>query len=710
MAAAPTDTHAILDALFAHAPLGLAFWDTSARYGRINAALAEINGIAPADHIGRTPSELLGDVGRDAEAVIMRVVATGKPVIGMEFEGQTPAAPGTLRHWAASFYPVIGDDGALLGVGAAVSEVTGEREARRAQQTASALLDAVFGAAPVGIALYDLDLRLRRVNPALAAINGLPAEDHLGHTPAELFGELGERLMELLREVLASGEPLVREVSGELRGRPHHREGTIFPVYGPQGDVTALAGVIRDVTAHHEAEAERSRLLKQALTARAQAEAAQVRAEAARTEAEGARRRTEFLARAGERLAVVTRDYESTLQEVANVAVPTVADWCVFTLVGPRGSLRNVAVATADERDRELVERFGDRYPPRPDAEAGAGRVVRTGEKEVVNDIPPELLETIAVDDEHLALLRGLGLRSGMTVPLRAGDRTIGTLSLIFGRSGRSFSDDDVALAESLAGRAALAVENARLYAERSHIAQTLQRSLLPPALPDIEGLELAARYRAAGEQNEVGGDFYDAFRARDGGWTLLIGDVSGKGPEAAALTSMTRHTLRAASLRDMDPLENLELLNEALWSQPDADGRFCTVLYARLCASAEDAGATVTLATGGHLPPIMLRAGGRVERVQLRGSLVGGLRTPEFGERDVQLHPGDLLLLFTDGVTEIRGADPDLGERALEEVLAGMRGATAEEVVAAVEQRAVELQAGEPRDDIALLAVKARP
>ena len=709
MAATPTDAYAILDALFANAPLGLAFWDTELRYRKVNAALAEINGIAPDDHLGHRPVDLLGDLGREVEPVLRQVLETSKPVVELAFEGETPAAPGEVRHWAASFYPVPDDGGGHLGVGAVVVEVTSEREARRAQQVASALLDAVFGAAPVGIALWDLDLRLRRVNPALAEMNGLAAEEHLGHTPAELFGEIGERTMDLLREVVDSGEPVVREISGELGGQTTHREGTVFPVYGPHGEITAVAGVVRDVTAYHEAEAERGRLLKQALTARAQAEAAQVRAEAARAEAEAARRRTDFLARAGERLAVVTRDFESTLQEVANVAVPTVADWCTFTLVEARGALRTVAVATAEPADAELVRQYGERYPPRADAPAGAGNVVRTGIREVVNDVAPALLEGLAQDDEHLRLLKGLGLRSGMTVPLKAGDRIIGALSLIYSRSGRTFSEDDVALAESLASRAALAVENARLYSERSHIAQTLQRSLLPPALPEIEGLELAARYRAAGEQNQVGGDFYDAFRSADGVWTLLIGDVSGKGPEAAALTSMTRHTLRAASLRDIDARENLELLNEALFSQPDADGRFCTVLYARVCPRS-DGGAGVTLATGGHLPPILLRAGGRVERVQLRGSIVGGLKTPEFGERAITLEPGDLLLLFTDGVTEIRGPDPDLGERALEEVLAAHRGADAETIVAAVQQRAVDLQAGEPRDDIALLAVKARP
>jgi PAS domain S-box-containing protein len=320
MATTPTDAYAILDALFANAPVGFAFWDRELRYRRVNAALAAINGIAPADHIGRTPAELLGPVGEKVELVMRRVLETGKPVIELAIEGETPAASGEIRHWSASFYPVTGEHRELLGVAVVVVEVTTEREARRDQQVASALLDAVFGAAPVGIVLFDTDLRMRRVNPALADMHDLPAEDHLGHTPDELFGELGHALTELLMEVRESGRPVVREIAGHDGERSEYREGTVFPVYGPHGEVNTLAAVIRDVTAHHEAEAERGRLLKEALTARAQAEAAQVRSESAAEEAEAARRRTEFLARAGERLAVVTRDFEATLQEVADVA------------------------------------------------------------------------------------------------------------------------------------------------------------------------------------------------------------------------------------------------------------------------------------------------------------------------------------------------------------------------------------------------------
>jgi serine phosphatase RsbU (regulator of sigma subunit) len=388
------------------------------------------------------------------------------------------------------------------------------------------------------------------------------------------------------------------------------------------------------------------------------------------------------------------------------------ADVCTFTLLGPRGVPRTVAVAAATPEQDALAAQLAGQFVPRLDAPEGTGAVLGSGEPQLLRDITDATLVAVTDDAESLRLLRALRLESALVVPLKVRGRTIGALALISAGSGRQFDDDDVQLARSLAVRAALAVENARLYTERSHIAQTLQRSLLPPALPEVPGLELAARYRAAGDQNEVGGDFYDAFRAADdGAWTVLIGDVSGKGAEAAALTSLTRHTLRAASLRTGDPIESLELLNEALWAQADPAGRFCTVLYAQVKPDAR--GAEVTLATGGHLPPVILRAGGRVERVQVRGALVGGLREPRFGERRIRLDHDDLLLLFTDGVVELRLRGPDgvdVGDRALEEVLAAHRGASAEEIVAAVEHRAVELQGGEPRDDIALLALRPRP
>jgi serine phosphatase RsbU (regulator of sigma subunit) len=401
-------------------------------------------------------------------------------------------------------------------------------------------------------------------------------------------------------------------------------------------------------------------------------------------------------------------DYETTLRAVVREAVPAIADWSAITMVEPGGRLSTLAVAHAVPSLEALAWEFSERYPARAGDEVGVPRVLRTGRTELIAEITPDVLASIAHDDEHLRLLTTLGLHSSLVVPLRTPERLLGAFTLIAAESGRRFDDADVALAEALASRAALAVENARLYTERSHIAHTLQRSLLPERLPDIPGMDIAAHYRAAGDQNEVGGDFYDVFPSRDGAWTALIGDVSGKGPEAAAITSLSRHTLRAAALRDGTPVENLSLLNDALLNQADSGLRFCTVLYARLCPG--DNEALLTLSNGGHLPALLVRAGGAVEEIAIPGTLVGALREPRFEEREVRLGPGELLLLYTDGVVELRGADAAAGDRLLREVLAAHAGEPAATVVEAVARMAVERQAGEPRDDIAILALRAAP
>jgi PAS domain S-box-containing protein len=554
----------------------------------------------------------------------------------------------------------------------------------------SALLEAVFDTAPVGIAFWDLELRYLRVNEALAQINGVTVAGHLGRRPSEFLGEHGVAIEGLLREVLGGGGPKVdRQLTAVLPdGRSQVRAKTLFAVRDDAGAIVGLAGVVRDVTAEVASEAELERLLDEAVAAR---------------------KRTELLARAGERLTVLTRDYERMLQEVAWIAVPEIADFCIFSLLDRRGRAQVIATAASDpERDRMAI-RLAERFVPDLSAPTGTGAALRTGEPQLIREITDAHIVAASDDPEVHDLLRAMQLRSAIVVPMRNRGRVIGSLSLVSAESGRVYDDEDLRLARSLAVRAALAVENARLYTERSHIAQTLQRSLLPAALPDVPGLELAARYRAAGEANEVGGDFYDAFRgADDGTWHVIIGDVSGKGAEAAALTSLTRHTLRAAALQPVDPVEQLALLNAALIAHADPGGRYCTVLATQVRPDAR--GAEVRMATGGHLPPVVLRADGTIERVALRGALVGGLQSPTFGETRVHLAHDDLLLLFTDGVVELRRRDDhgvEIGDRELERKLRELHGASTEQVVAGVEQHAADLQDGDPRDDIAVVAIR---
>jgi serine phosphatase RsbU (regulator of sigma subunit) len=331
--------------------------------------------------------------------------------------------------------------------------------------------------------------------------------------------------------------------------------------------------------------------------------------------------------------------------------------------------------------------------------------VIRSGVAQVVREVTEEMLAASIRDPEQLALIRALELRSVIVAPLVAHARTLGTLTLATAETERLFGDADVQLASELGRRAGVAIDNARLYTERSQIAHTLQAKLLPDRLPDIPGARLAARYRAAGELNEVGGDFYDVFARGGGEWALVVGDVSGKGAGGAAVTALARYTLRAVCPEDGPPSQALQRLNEATLSS--APSEFITVALAYVRALA-GGGLGVRVALAGHPPPVLRRADGTMERVGELGTLLGAFADPALPDGEVSLAPGDLMLLFTDGVTEAGPPGGRLGEDGLVALLAREGTADPEELVATVERAAVDAQPGEPRDDIALVAIMA--
>ncbi len=299
--------------------------------------------------------------------------------------------------------------------------------------------------------------------------------------------------------------------------------------------------------------------------------------------------------------------------------------------------------------------------------------------------------EVVALDDDRLA-----------TAMIARDGSELGRID-VSGKLEGEFTASDELLLEDLARIASLAMENARLDERERHIARTLQDSLLPRSLPVIAGLECEARYLAGGEGTVVGGDLYDLFPVEDE-WALVVGDVCGKGAEAAALTAMVRYTLRAESLHHHSPGDVLRLLNSAILRQLD-DGRFCTVLHGRMRVG--DEGATITLASAGHPPPILVRAGGGVETAACGGPLLGII--PEVSHPDVvvELGAGDALVAFTDGVTEGRGAGGMFGDERLGEVLADAAGADARGLADRVVEAVLEFQGGGIQDDLAVLVVR---
>jgi serine phosphatase RsbU (regulator of sigma subunit) len=274
---------------------------------------------------------------------------------------------------------------------------------------------------------------------------------------------------------------------------------------------------------------------------------------------------------------------------------------------------------------------------------------------------------------------------------------------------GRAFGPHDERVLATLADHLAVALARVRLADEQARVAQALQETLLPPLLPRLPGAEVAARYRPTGAGNVVGGDFYDLFECGDRAWALLIGDVSGVGPEAAALTGIARYTARAVAGDSVAPSSVLDAINRALANQRTED-RFCTAVHATLRPG--EGCIDVTLACGGHPPPLVLRDDGRVERLDRSpGVLLGPFAGAWFEDEEVRLAPGDALVLYTDGVTEARAPDRTLfGTTRLERVLAACAGRTADGIARRVELAADDFSAGAAADDMAVVVVRAMP
>jgi serine phosphatase RsbU (regulator of sigma subunit)/anti-sigma regulatory factor (Ser/Thr protein kinase) len=416
-----------------------------------------------------------------------------------------------------------------------------------------------------------------------------------------------------------------------------------------------------------------------------------------------AARRSQFMAEASA-LLDASMDYEEVLSNIARLAVPGFADWCTVSLLDEEGRLQQVAVAHADQEKTRWALALGERYPPVVDAEIGVGKVIATGLPEVNNDVTDELLAAVAIDEDHLRILRELGLRGGVTAPLVARGRILGALSFVSAESGRRYDDADVQLLVELGSRAGVAIENARLYTERSRIAHTLQARLLPSRLVGPPGVRLSARYRAAGEFNEVGGDFYDAFRRAPDEWAVVIGDVSGKGPEAAAVTALARYTIRSAALNDWAPAQVLRRLNDTLLHEIET--QFITVALAYL--SHEKQSTKLRLVLGGHPQPFVVRRDGTVEQIGVPGTLLGVKSDVRLHEAQAVLEPGDALVLYTDGIIEAGPRGAPLGEDGLARALAGLGGQDSEKIVSAVDAAALGAGPMRARDDVAILAIQA--
>jgi PAS domain S-box-containing protein len=798
-----SEASALFDVVGEGAPVGLAFLDTELRYVRINAALSEINGRPAEEHIGRRIDEVLPELADVLVPIYRQVLETGEPILERELTSELPGG-GHVRHVLASWFPVR-VEGEIAGVGAVVIDITGRKDAELR-------LEGVLRQLPVGVVIADADGHVVLTNQRLREMGMDPAPSGTPLEEAEFVawradGRPYTREQWPLSRSLSRGEVVRGEEMEYARADGTRRviEASSAPIRDSGGTIVAAVVVVQDVTER--------RLASQ---------------------------RQDLLVRAGEVLDSAL-GVDERLDRFARLLVPELADYVKIELLEGKSGRRPVAIAHQDPEREALMRAWRARGTLAESERVGMGTTMTTGEAKITPEIAQEAVVRSAREttgEEGAELMREIGPRSQIVVPLRARGRVLGALSLTMAESGRRYDEDDLDLVRDLGLRAGLAVDNARLYEEAQasaaaeqrraaqldalaaaslaihrtrrverrlqmiadrareligtdyavatmqpgrademsavsqeaesgpreaveggrlsaplvardgvdlgfievagkrdgeftgsdelaledlariaslaienarleererHIARTLQDSLLPRTLPEIPGMQAEARYLAGGEGTVVGGDLYDLFAVEDE-WALVVGDVCGKGAEAAALTSMVRYTLRAESLHHASPCEVLGLLNDAILRQLD-DGRFCTALHGRVTVA--PGSARLALASAGHPQPLVLRADGSVETVPCSGPLLGIVPAVVHPDVIVRLGPGDALVCFTDGVTEGRGPKGMYGDERLADLLAGAVGEDAAGIADRIVEDVLEFQGGRTQDDLALLVLR---
>jgi serine phosphatase RsbU (regulator of sigma subunit)/PAS domain-containing protein len=551
------------------------------------------------------------------------------------------------------------------------------------------LLHAVFQQAPVPLFLLEQDGTIRRANNQAAALLGSPSGYATGK-PLTAFVDLPFRaaVQTLLAAVARTGTPrtvgcriltsdgpvdvTLTAAAADLPGDPPVRIVTATRG-GPSG---AVAQEREDRPAKRPAAKAKGDSAVAAMTRRLDAVTAVTRM----------------------LLDNSTFSEAVTLQRCARLLAGEIADWVIIDMDRGGRLLRQFAAGPRGGQADQLarVARGAD-----PDQESLPALVHSTG-KSVL----------LAHSDDTAALGRGpdgtplgmlLGATSLICVPISDGTTGYGTLTLTRLADKGPFGVADLGLAEELGGHLAIAIRVDRVFRQRSQVAEALQASLLPARLPAVPGLEFAAAYIGATLFQEISGDFYDVFKAGDG-WGIAVGDVCGKGQDAAAMTGAARHAIRALAHVHDTPAAVLAAANEVLVAE-DYDDRFVTASLAFLRQRGRRV--QVQLGSCGHVGPAVVRADGRVEILEGEGLPLGLFENIQPGQLELELRTGDVLFFYTDGVTEARSADLSFFEDRLADALAAVAGRSASEIVRAVQELVTSFSAGELKDDVTILAVR---
>nr|WP_157597520.1 SpoIIE family protein phosphatase [Streptacidiphilus rugosus] len=677
-AAGPIPPGALLDLLHVAAVVldsngRIVFWSPQAE---------EVFGYAAGEALGRSAVRLLVD-DEDLElimALFAEVMATGS-----SWAGAFPVRhkDGSRRLVEFRNMRLTNDHGEMFALGIAVDHTTLQRV-----ETDLALSQRLIAQAPIGLALLDTELRYVMVNPALERINGLSAAEHLGRRPRDILPRLDSATIESgLRHVLLTGAPMLDQyIVGRTRAdldHDHAWSASYYRLEGPDGRVIGVANSVIDVSERHQAG----------------------------IEADRARRRLALIAKASTRVGT-TLEVQQTAQELADAAVPDLADLAAVDVLDALLEFR--PARRADEDGPELFRALAvaSAYPT--DAASAADmvgeaavysadrlitRCVRTGRPVLVTRIGPEDMRRIARDSEAAATLRSAGAHSYLAVPLIARNEVLGAFDMLRARNPSPFDADDVLLAGELAARAAVAIDNARWHQSVRNVAETLQRSLLPGAPPRLPGLEVAAHYQPAQAAHEVGGDWYDIIPLPGDRTALVVGDVMGNGIDAAATMGRLRTATCAFADLDLDPHEVLTHLDKITGG---LERYIATCQYAVYDPHRHQC----RIANAGHLPPALAPAKGSPELLTLPTGAPLGVGGVPFETTTFDLHPGDRLVLYTDGLVETRHDPIDARLDALLRALDHPWRPLAESCLSLVDA----LRHPDDHDDVALLIAQAQP
>ncbi|MGW6417354.1 SpoIIE family protein phosphatase [Streptomyces sp. NPDC055055] len=642
---------------------------------------------AAQDLLGYTPPEVLGlhiaellhpGADRGLGRSLWEGAATGRGVMGTVTAWHKEGRPLDLEIWASPV-PARHHGGTTVLVFAA------EAQAARRIRGSSAVWDGLFSRSPVGIGILDTQLRFLRVNPALEAMNGLVQAAHIGRRLVDLLPDVNAADMEAaMRRVLETGKPVLdSRRTGRTPADPDHDHvwsGSYVRLEDADGRTIGLAATLIDITAEQQAQ----------------------------LAADAGRRHLALVNEATLKIGT-SLDLERTAQELADVAVPELADAVTVDvletlaadgeagagLVGgatlrrlAKAPLTGSAVTTAlAPLGRTLA------FPPN----APYTRALCERRPFVVTEFDAQAIAPAAGHSATPAELLGLGVHSFMMTPLLARGVVLGLATFYRTRPVGPYTDDEVALAGELAARAAVCVDNARLYRREHDTAAVLQRSMLPQHITPPPGIEVAHRYLPASDVNEVGGDWYDVIALEDGRAALVIGDVMGHGTAAAAVMGRLSASVRALARLELAPEDMLHQLEAALSDLAEP------MIATFLSVVVDPATGLCRITRAGHPPPAAVHPDGTVHLLDVPPGLPLGVGGSDFTTTEVTLPLGSLLVLYTDGLVEARSSDID--ERLAE--LTDLLAAPVPSLTDLCDRLVTHLVPASADDDIALLITR---